>query len=91
MTKTSPSFLDALLRTIRLRSWRIVYDESFTSAKKKIAAKNKLKKEKDNLSKKKSCQKDKSYLLIDYNRNNLVDNGSSLSFSELALVSHHSH
>ena len=31
-----------------------MYDESFTSPKKKVAAKNKLKKEKDNQPKKKS-------------------------------------
>ena len=31
-----------------------MYDDSFTSAKNKVAAKNKLKKEKDNQSKKKS-------------------------------------
>ena len=44
LAKTTPSALDALLRAVRLGSWRIVYDESFTNAKKKVAAANKLKK-----------------------------------------------
>ena len=37
LTKLAVSSLDALLRAVRLGRWRIVYDPSFVSAKKKSA------------------------------------------------------
>ena len=41
LTKISPCALDALMRALRLGRWGIVFDETFTSAKKKSAAKRK--------------------------------------------------
>ena len=92
LTKTSPSALNALLRAIKLGSWRIVYDESFTSAKKKIAAKNKLKKVKKESEKQLAAKKKtiKSFLIMDHNRNLSLFN-ENLNYSDLLGSNHYSH